>query len=63
MIGDLKRPINTTMARTVVDLCQMVKDRDARIVELESMCDLRQGCMDRLIERDPLLAGEIMGGR
>lgn len=63
MIGDTQRPITTTLAYSVTDLCKMVKDRDARIQELESMCDLRQGCMDRLIERDPLLAGEIMGGR
>jgi hypothetical protein len=63
MIGDTQRPITTTLAYSATDLCKMVKDRDARIRELESMCDLRQGCMDRLIERDPLLAGEIMGGR
>jgi hypothetical protein len=63
MIGDTKRPVTTTMARSVVDLCQMVKARDARIDELESACDQRQRFIDKFIEADPVLAGRILGGR
>ena len=67
MISD--KPITTTLAKTVTEL---IKERDqdkAKIIQITrektdamAMCNTWHDLFIRVIERDPKLAGEILGG-